>query len=114
MRSIVNGSLNEEQNEQLDKNQQSEPEKPKRRKLPLKALIPTLAINLWWLNLTIGCEESEGRKVFVILHERKDPVVSASFWWLTEESPMFGLYLYPVQVMYAFWLHSNNPYAGRE
>lgn len=97
-----------------DKNQPSEPVMPKLRKFPLKALIPTLAINLWRLNFTIGMEKSEGRNVFMILHERLTPVISFSFWWLTEESPMIGLYLHPVTVAYFLWMHSNDPYAGRE
>jgi len=62
----------------------------------------------------MGRWDSDGRKVYMLLEEIEEPRLMFKFHWLTDETPMFALSLWPTLMAYAFWLHSNDPLKGRE
>jgi hypothetical protein len=83
------------------------PEKPKPPRTPI-AWFPSLSLKLWGLHLWMGRRESDGRMLYLLLESIDDPVLMFKFHWLTDETPMFALCLYPVIGAFAFWLHSHD------
>lgn len=70
--------------------------------------IPTISLKIGWLHFWLGKTLADGRNVYVLLEERASPQLSFTLHWLTDETPMFSLHLYPVIVAHVFWLHSHD------
>ena len=85
------------------------PEKPKQPRTPI-AWFPSLSLKLGTLHLWTGRRESDGRMLYLLLESIDEPRVMIKIHWLTEETPMFALSLYPTVAAFAFWLHSHDVY----
>ena len=85
------------------------PEKPKPPKRSI-AWFPSLSLKLGTLHLWMGRRESDGRMLYLLLESIDEPRVMIKIHWLTEETPMFALSLYPTVAAFAFWLHSHDVY----
>ena len=85
------------------------PEKPKQPRTPI-AWFPSLSLKLGTLHLWMGRRESDERMLYLLLESIDEPRVMIKIHWLTEETPMFALSLYPTVAAFAFWLHSHDVY----
>jgi hypothetical protein len=83
------------------------PEKPKQPKTPI-AWFPSLSLKVGSLHLWMGRRESDGRMLYLLLESIEEPMLMIKLHWLTDETPMFALCLYPVIAAFAFWLHSHD------
>jgi hypothetical protein len=78
---------------------------------PLKPQIkwfPSLSLKFGLMHLWMGNKISDGRRIFLLLEEIEYWSFQFKIHWLTEETPMFALFLTPVPVAYLFWLHSHD------
>ena len=85
------------------------PEKPKQPRTPI-AWFPSLSLKLGTLHLWMGRRESDERMLYLLLESTDEPRIMFKIHWLTEETPMFALSLYPTVAAFAFWLHSHDVY----
>ena len=85
------------------------PEKPKQPRTPI-AWFPSLSLKLGGLHLWMGRKESDGRMLYLLLESIDDPRVIIKIHWLTDQTPMFAISLYPTVAAFAFWLHSHDVY----
>lgn len=82
-------------------------EKPKQPRTPI-AWCPSLSLKLFHLHLWMGRMESDGRLIFLLLETIDEPRVMLKMHWLTPETPMFAVSLWPTIAAFAFWLHSHD------
>lgn len=87
------------------------PEKPKQPKTPI-AWFPSLSLKLGGLHLWVGRRESDGRMLYLLLESIDEPRIMLKIHWLTDQTPMFAISLYPTVAAFAFWLHSHDVYKG--
>ena len=83
------------------------PEKPKQPRTPI-AWFPSLSLKLGTLHLRTGRRESDGRMLYLLLESIDEPRVMIKIHWLTDQTPMFAISLYPTVAAFAFWLHSHD------
>jgi hypothetical protein len=70
--------------------------------------VPNISLKIGLLHLWMGCDVSDGRRIFLLLEEIPNFQIQYKIHWLTDESPMFGISLYPVIVLHFFWMHSHD------
>jgi hypothetical protein len=87
------------------------PEKPKHQKSSTE-WVPSMSLKIGFLHLWMGRRESDERMLYLLLESIDEPRVMIKIHWLTEETPMFALSLYPTVAAFAFWLHSHDVYKG--
>jgi hypothetical protein len=97
------------------------PEKPLRKKLetlrpqkPRIAWHPTFSLKLGYLHLWLGKQESDGRSIYVLVEQTSEFRFDLKLHWLTQETPMIGLYVYPTLAAFFLWTHSHDVTKGRE
>ena len=70
--------------------------------------IPRFSLKIGLLHLWAGSQHSDGRRIFLLLEEIAEARVQVKLHWLSDESPMFGVYLWPTLVLYFLWTHSHK------
>lgn len=104
---MPSGSTNAGLNVTPDENRLNGLESPKSPKSRIK-WYPMFSLKLGLMHLWMGNDLSDGRRIFLLLEEIPNWSFNFKLHWLSEETPMFALYLTPVPVAYFFWLHSHN------
>jgi len=67
---------------------------------------PTLSIRISKLHFWLGSTKSDGRKVYGLIEQTEHYSLGFTLHWLSDESPMFALLLYPAPVAYFLWMPS--------
>jgi hypothetical protein len=60
----------------------------------------------------MGRQESDGRKIYLLLETIEDAKIEMKFHWLTDETPCMALFLYPTIAAYFLWMHSHDVTKG--
>ena len=71
--------------------------------------IPTLSVRLFKLHFWLGHSKTDGRDVYGIIEKKDLITLGFTLHWLSDESPIFALILYPKIIAYFLWMHSYAP-----
>ncbi len=103
---MTNGLRSAGPNGMPDENPPEKLENPKQQRR--LSWFPTVSLKVALVHLWIGNQVSDGRRIFALVEEIPQAELGFKIHWLSNETPVIGLYLWPKPVAYLFWMHSHD------